>query len=76
MVCVWSRNPFHHAFGFTFVGLLFVGAGLFGCLIRKDPWSIQACTWADSPWWSEVWFGAAMLLVSVFFWKRALQTLR
>ena len=76
MVALPSKNPFHHAFTFTFVGVLFLVAGLLGCLIRKDPWSIQACRWSDSPWWSEVGFGAAMLLVSVYFWKRALRTLR
>jgi hypothetical protein len=71
-----SRNPFHYAFGLTFFGSLVVVLGLFGCRLRKSNWSIVACTWSESAWWSDVAAGAVMLLVAVFFWKRALQTVR
>ena len=69
----FTRNPWHNAFTLTFMGLLFAVPGLLGCKLRKSPWSIIGCNWSDSVWWSEVAFGAAALLVSVYFWKKALR---
>jgi hypothetical protein len=72
---VWpTNNPFHYAFTFTFFGSLWVVLALMGCRLRKSDWSIVACRWADSPWWSEVGVGVVMLFAAAFFWKRALRT--
>jgi hypothetical protein len=74
---VWPRrNAFHYAFTFTFFGSLWVVLALVGCRLRKSPWTFVACTWSDSPWWSEAAVGFAMLLAAAFFWKRALKTVR
>jgi hypothetical protein len=69
------RNPWHNALTLTFVGFLWIVPALLGCKLRKSPWTFIGCTWSDSVWWSEAGFGAAVLLVSVYFWKRAYQTL-
>ena len=70
-----SRNPFHYAFTLSFFGVVFVVLGLLGCRLRKDPFSVVACGWSESPWWNEVWIGAAMVAVSLIFWRRALASL-
>jgi hypothetical protein len=70
-----NRNPWQNALSFTFFGLLFIALALSRCKLRKSPWSIIGCTWSDSVWWSEAGFGAALLLVSVYFWKKAMKPL-
>jgi hypothetical protein len=77
MRLVWpTKNPFHYAFALTFFGSLWVILPLMGCRLRKSNWTFVACTWSDSPWWSEAGVGVVMLLLAAFFWKRALQSVR
>jgi hypothetical protein len=71
----FTRNPWHNALSLTFVGFLFMVPALMGCKLRKSPWTIIGCNWSESVWWSEFGFGAAMLFVSVFFWRRVIRSL-
>jgi len=72
MAVRWVRN----ALNMTLVGILFLVPALFGCRLRKSPWTIIGCTWSDTVWWKEAWAGAAILLVASYFWKRAIQSIR
>jgi hypothetical protein len=69
-----THNPWHYALTFSFFGSLWVVLALLGCKLRKSPWSIVGCNWSETPWWSEAGFGVALLLISVHFWRKALQT--
>ena len=71
-----SRNPFHYAITLSVFGSLFVVLGLLGCRVRKDPFSMVACRWSESPWWNEIWGGLAMITISLFFWRRAIRAVR
>ena len=69
-----SRNPFHYAITLSFFGLVFMVLGLLGCRLRKNPFTMVACQWSESPWWNEVLIGAAMFAISLIFWRRALRS--
>jgi hypothetical protein len=72
---VWTRNPWRYALSLSFFGSLWIVLAFLGCKLRKSPWTFVACNWSDSPWWSEAGVGVAFLLISVYFWRKALQTL-
>lgn len=71
-----SRNPFHNAFTLTLFGSLLVVLGLVGCTLRKSPWTFVACTWSESVWWNEVGVGVGLLLVAIYFWRKAILSFR
>ena len=70
----FTRNPWHNALSLTFLGFLFMVPALLGCKLRKSPWTIIGCNWSESVWWSEFSVGAVALLISAYFWKKAVHS--
>jgi len=71
-----NKSPWQPAFTLTFMGFLFMVPALMGCKLRKSPWTIIGCNWSESVWWSEFSVGAVALLISAYFWRKAIRSLR
>ena len=71
-----TKNPFQMALGVTAVALLFIVPALFGCNLHKSNWSFVACTpWSNTVLWDRVWIGLPVLLLAVYFWRRAIRSI-
>src|SRR6187401_717097 len=63
-------NPLWTAFTLTAVALLYSGAGAFGYAVPRHNLFIgQSGIWVGHVVWSQVAFGSALGLASIFFWR-------
>jgi membrane protein DedA with SNARE-associated domain len=70
------RPPSFIALSFSAAGLLCAVAGAIGYNLSRHSRFVEGTAWRSSVIWWEVLTGLALLVASVFWWRRAFQSWR
>jgi len=71
-----ATSPLWMAFTATTMAGLFVVAGAVGYKLSHGVPFANRLAWTDSVIWSEIWVGAGLALMAVYFWRTGLHSLR
>lgn len=68
-------NPLWLAFTATAAAIMFLVAGAVGYQLSHGVPFTVASAWKDRVIWSQIWAGAAIVVVAVFLWRRGLRSI-
>ena len=68
------RSPLQSAFGATAIGIVLLVTGILGLQLDRHNYTFITGTWTGAVLWWKVFAGAAMLLFSVYFWRKGLRS--
>ena len=67
------QHPLQTAFTLTTIAAVLIVSGAVGLTIGPSNWSFVSGTWSDGVVWWEIFYGAAVLLPAVYFWRKGLR---